>query len=191
MVSDTEHIIDMVRARLSEKRAAHTFRCASLARELAERFGANPQDAYITGLLHDIAKEEPCENQLKLCKNSGIILDGVILENSALLHAPAGAALAKDEFGASVEICRAILSHTVGNENMTTLDKCVWLADLIEPERDFPGVCDIRKAAEEDLDRAVVLGIDRTVLYLIEKGRIIHPIMLAARNSILREKKGL
>ncbi len=182
-VSEIENI---VRERLSEKRAKHTFNCANLAKELAARYGASETDAYIAGLLHDITKEESVENQLKLCKKRGIILDSLVLSMPQLIHAITASEVAKEEFGASEDICRAILYHTTGNGDMTTLDKCLWLADLIEPGRCFPGVEEIRKEAETDLNSACIMGINRTISYLNEGNEQVHPAMFAARDEMER-----
>lgn len=185
-VSEIENI---VKERLSEKRARHTFNCANSARELATRFGASGKDAYIAGLLHDITKEESVENQLKLCKKRGIILDSLLLSMPQLIHAVTGATVAREEFRASEEICRAILYHTTGNRDMSILDKCLWLADLIEPGRAFPGVDEIRKKAETDLNGACLMGIRRTLSYLNEGEKQVHPAMLEAKDELERTIK--
>lgn len=182
-VSEIENI---ARERLSEKRAKHTFNCANLARDLAARYGASEKDAYIAGLLHDITKEESDENQLKLCKKRGIILDSLVLSMPQLIHAITAAEVAREEFGASEEICRAILYHTTGCRDMSTIDKCLWLADLIEPGRCFPGVDEIRKEAEVNLNNACLMGIERTLSYLSEGGKMVHPAMLDARDELER-----
>lgn len=180
-----KEIEKIVSERLGEKRARHTFGCAECASELALRFGASVDDAYLAGLLHDITKELSVENQLKLCEKYDIILDTVSKENSALLHAMTGAYVAKEEFCVSDAVFRAIYYHTTACEGMTVLDLCVWLADLIEPGRDFPGVSEIRELAEYDIFSAVLKGIDVTIIHLISQGKMIHPAMIDARNDIL------
>ena len=187
-IEELEHIVT---EQLSEKRAAHTMRCAICAKKLAARFGASEEDAYLAGLLHDITKELSVENQLKLCQKHGIILDNVSKENPALLHAITASYIAKHDFSASDSICQAILYHTTAHVNMTILDQCVWLADMIEPGRDFPGVSEIRKKAEQDLSLAVLSGIDYTIMHLISQEKMIHPAMLEARNEILHKRKSL
>lgn len=191
MEYDEKTLIHTVKERLGEHRAAHTLQCAACARSLAARFGANERDAYTAGLLHDITKELSAQNQLKLCEKHDIILDNVSRENPALLHAITGAFVAKAEFGASDAVCQAILYHTTGHIGMTVLDQCVWLADMIEPGRDFPGVCEIRKRAETDLTLAVLMGMDQTMMHLIREKKMIHPAMLETRNEILHKRKTL
>ena len=191
MEFDEKELKRIVSSRLSARRTEHTLQCAACARKLAARFGANEQDAYIAGLLHDITKELSVENQLKLCEKHDIILDNVSRENPALLHAITGALAAKEEFSAPDAVCQAILYHTTGHAGMTTLDACVWLADLIEPGRDFPGVEAIREQAREDLALAVLMGMDQTMTHLIAQGKMIHPAMLEARNEILHKRKTL
>ncbi len=182
-VSEIEAI---VRERLREKRAKHTFNCAHTAKELAARFGASGEDAYIAGLLHDITKEETHENQLKLCDKYDIILDSLILNMPQLIHAKTAAYVAKYEFEVSDEIAKAIFYHTTGCAQMTMLDKCLWLADLIEPGRSFPGIEEIRAEAEQDLNRACLMGICRTISYLKEENKKIHPAMFDAKLEIER-----
>ncbi len=179
-------IENIVKETLSEKRARHTFNCALLAKELAGIFGASRDDAYVAGLLHDITKEESYENQLKLCEKYGIILDSLILDMPQLIHAQTAAYVSKYEFEVSDEIVRAIFYHTTGTTNMTTLDKCLWLSDLIEPGRDFPGVEEIRNEAKRDLNSACLMGISRTISYLNEGNKKIHPAMVEAKLEIER-----
>ncbi len=178
----------IVKERLSPRRAQHTLQCAACARLLAQRFGADASAAYLAGLLHDITKELSVENQLKLCEKHGIILDNVSRENPALLHAITGAIVAKEEFSAPEHVCRAIRYHTTGCEYMSALDQCVWLADMIEPGREFRGVSELRRMAKRDLALAVFTGMDQTMMHLIAKKKVIHPDMLAARNQLLRER---
>lgn len=182
-VSEIENIVKEI---LSEKRARHTFNCAKLAKELAIRFGASSEDAYIAGLLHDITKEESHENQLKLCNKYDIILDSLILSMPQLIHAQTAAYVAKYEFEASDEICRAIYYHTTACANMSMLDKCLWLADLIEPGRNFPGVDDIRREAARNLNCACLMGVRQTIFYLSKENKKIHPAMFDAKLELER-----
>lgn len=189
MEFEEQKLEQIVRQRLGAHRAEHTVQCAACAKALAKRFGADVKDAAIAGLLHDITKELSVEKQLKLCEKHDIILDNVSRENPALLHAITGSVVAKEEFSASDAVCRAILYHTTGHAGMSVLEQCVWLADLIEPGRDFPGIHAIRKQAEDDLSLAVLMGMDQTMEHLIAQRKMIHPAMLEARNDILRARK--
>ncbi len=162
---------EMVRPYLKDERVPHVEGVESTAVRLAERWGADPDDAAEAGILHDVTKAQSKEKQLKLCKKYGIMLETAEIENPALLHALTGAALAKDRFGASDEICSAIRWHTTGRPGMTTLEKIVYLADYVEPTRDFEGVEKLRALCFEDLDRAMCLGLEMSIDDLTERGR--------------------
>lgn len=178
-------LLDIVQSRLSPRRFAHTLGCAECARTLALRFGADADAAYTAGLLHDITREISYDNQLKLCKKHDIILDIISKETAPLLHAITGAAIARYEFHVSDDIYDAIRYHTTGRAKMSLLERILWLADMIEPGRDFHGICKIREFAEKDINRAILEGINHTFLYLIPQDLKIHTSMLDARNWIL------
>ncbi|MEG2376946.1 MAG: bis(5'-nucleosyl)-tetraphosphatase (symmetrical) YqeK [Clostridia bacterium] len=178
-------IEEEVKARLSARRYGHTMRVAHTAQELARRYGVNEHDAYTAGLLHDVTRELSREEQLKLCEKHGIILDNVSKETPALMHAITGAFVAKHEFHASDEICSAVRYHTVGRAEMTRLERVIWLSDMIEPAREFRGVDKLRTLANEDLDCAVLEGLNLTFMHLIPKMQRVHVSMLEARNWLL------
>lgn len=182
-----EKIIELLKSTLTEKRFNHTVNVAEEARKLAKVYGADEERAYTAGLLHDITKEYTLEKQLKVCEKYGIILDAAFLTSPQLVHPITGAAVAR-ELGADEEICRAVYNHTLGCVDMTMLDKCVWLADLIEPSRNFIGVEELRILAFEDIDAAIVAAMTRTVNFLSKKGEIIHPRLIEARDALEAKK---
>lgn len=148
---------------LSSQRIAHTAGCEHEAVQMAKLWGEDPEKAAVAGILHDSTKNLSYEEQLILCDKYGIILDNAQRENPKLLHAITGAALAKDRFGVSEEISQAIRWHTTGKPDMTTLEKIIYLADYIEPTRDFEGVEQLRELAYEDLDKALALGLEMSL----------------------------
>lgn len=111
------------------------------------------------------------ELQLQLCREYGVGLDAFSRDNPKTLHAATGAQVAQRVFGENEAVCRAIESHTTGRAHMNTLQKIIYIADYMEPNRDFPGVEQLRKAVEGDLDRAVLLGLEMTVDTLRSQGR--------------------
>lgn len=169
--SELSWLRQTVRPYLRDERVPHVEGVESTAVRLAERWGADPDDAAEAGILHDVTKAQGKEKQLKLCKKYGIMLETAEIENPALLHALTGAALAKDRFGAADEICSAIRWHTTGRPGMTTLEKIIYLADYIEPTRDFEGLEELRKLCFEDLDRAMCLGLEMSIDDLAGRGR--------------------
>ena len=113
-----------------------------------------------------------------------------MLHSGALLHGLAGMVLANTQYGVTnPDILEAIRVHTTGKENMSKLDKIIFLADYIEPNRKFPGVNDIRLAAEQSLDAGVLCGFDMTIRHLIDSGDSIYPLTILSRNFLLRHMK--
>ena len=148
---------------LKPSRIAHVAGCESEAVLLAMRCGENADAAAETAILHDITKRLTREEHLLLCEKYGIICDKSELENEKLLHAVTGAALSKDMFGISDEIYSAIRYHTTGKPDMTLLEKIIYLADYIEPTRDFEGVEALREAVYEDIDKGLSLAFEMSL----------------------------
>ena len=169
---------------LKAKRCAHVLGTAATAVKLAEKYGADVHRAEVAGLLHDCTKKLSMPEQLALCEKYGIALDELEKKALKLLHAKTGAALARDVFGVDDEIYNAILWHTTGKPDMTVLEKVIYLADFIEPTRDFPGVDALRRTVWEDLDRGLLMGLEMTVEEMEEMGNPIHVNTLAARDYL-------
>ena len=169
---------------LKAKRVGHVLGTAETAVKLAKKYGADPHKAEIAGLLHDCTKKLSMEEQLALCEKYHIALDELERQALKLLHAKTGAALARDVFGVDDEIYNAILWHTTGKPDMTVLEKVIYLADFIEPTRDFPGVDALRKVVWEDIDCGLLMGLEMTVEEMKEMGNPIHVNTLAARDDV-------
>ena len=173
-----------IRDSLKAKRCAHVLGTAATAVKLAEKYGVDVHRAEVAGLLHDCTKKLSMPEQLALCEKYGIALDELEKKALKLLHAKTGAALARDVFGVDDEIYNAILWHTTGKPDMTVLEKVIYLADFIEPTRDFPGVDALRRTVWEDLDRGLLMGLEMTVEEMEEMGNPIHVNTLAARDYL-------
>ena len=169
---------------LKAKRCAHVLGTAATAVKLAEKYGADVHKAEVAGLLHDCTKKLSMPEQLALCAKYGIALDELEQKALKLLHAKTGAALARDVFGVDDDIYGAILWHTTGKPDMTVLEKVIYLADFIEPTRDFPGVDALRETVWQDLDRGLLMGLEMTVAEMEEMGNPIHGNTLAARDYL-------
>ncbi len=150
-------------AYLKPNRIAHVAGCESEAVKLAIRWGEDPENAAEAAILHDITKKLLLSEQLMLCGKYGIINDIAEEQNVKLLHAKTGAALAKDLFNIRDEVYEAIRWHTTGKPDMTLLEKIIYMADYIEPNRDFEGVDELRELAYEDLDAAMALGLEMSL----------------------------
>ena len=171
------------------KRVAHVLGCSETAALLAEKFGADVTDARRAGILHDITKALNSQEQLNLCANYGMILTQFQRENPKLLHAKTGAAVAERIFGENPAVCEAICWHTTGKADMTTLEKIIYLADYMEPNRDFDGVEELRRRTYADLDDAMYHGLAMTAGQLRSRGSEIDEHTLSAMRFYEERKK--
>lgn len=171
------------------KRRAHVVGCAELAVKLARRLGADERSAWRAGMLHDCTKRLKTDEQLKSCAEYGIIINQSDEESPLVLHAYTAAELSRREFGLSDEECSAIRWHTTGHADMTQLEKAVYLADCIEPTRDYPGVEKLRRLAKEDVEAAVLAAAARTIAHLAEQNRPIHEKTIEMYNDLLRKTR--
>ncbi len=169
------------------KRRAHVEGVAETARRLAERWGADPDEAELAGLLHDCTKRWKGAEQLNLCAEYDILLTQADRESLPVLHALTGAEFARRVFGASDEICDAIRTHTTGAPEMTLLQRIIYLADMIEPTRDFSGVKTLRKLAKRDLTEALIAATARSISYVCKRRQTLHPATVETYNALLRE----
>ena len=154
-----------------EKRRAHVQGCCDTARALAEKWGADPDLAARAGILHDITKALDKPAHLALCEKYGTVLRDFEIENDKLLHSKSGAAVAGGVFGECPEVVSAIYWHTTGKPDMTLLEKIVYMADYMEPNRAFEGVQELRELAWTDLDRAMLRAFEISVEMLERRGR--------------------
>lgn len=160
----------MIRA----KRIAHVRGTEEEAVRLAGRWGADLEKARRAAILHDCTKYLPLEEHLALCRRYGIALDELECRAEKLLHAKTGALLARHIFGQDDEIFEAIFCHTTARAGMGLLEKILYLADYIEPNRSFPEVDALRALAYSDLDEAVALGAKLSIEEMEEMGRPVH-----------------
>ena len=167
---------------LKHKRIPHVLGTEQEAIRLAERYGADVEKARVAALLHDCTKKLDMPAQLALCGQYGIALDELEQKALKLLHSKTGAAIARDVFGVDDEVYSAIWYHTTGHADMTTLEKIIYLADYIEPSRDFPGVDTLRKVCYEDLDKGLLLGLEMTIEEMTAMGNPVHRATVEARD---------
>ena len=182
-----EELKSIVTALLKPNRVAHVLGCCQTAKELAEIYGADPVDAQRAALLHDITKALDGPLQLTLCREYGIDLDDFSANNPKTLHALTGSLVAKQIFGENEAVVAAIRSHTTGKADMNTLQKIIYVADYMEPNRDFPGVEQLRQTAYTDLTGALKLGLEMTLNMLKQQGREISPESCQALEYLTKE----
>ncbi len=183
-----EHILGL----MNEERFAHSLGVMELSGELAGIYNVDVQRARLAGLIHDAAKQLPQDQQRRLLKKAyiGREPDRIVFENKSLWHGPAGSVYVREKFDADDEICSAVFYHTIGKENMTMLEKIVFLADCIEINRDseFDWAKDARETAKTDIDRAILIAVDKSLESIIRRNLIIHPGSVNLRNGILRSR---
>ena len=174
---------EIVRPFLSDRRFYHSECVAAEAEKLAKVYGSDPEKAWIAGILHDIMKELPPEEQLKKIKSFGIILTDLERNAQKLWHSILGAAYIKNELHITdPEIVDPVLYHTTARADMTLPEKILFIADYISADRRYDGVEEMRRVAYEDLDRAVLLGSRETIRDLAERYMAIHPDTMGAFN---------
>ncbi|MDY4839181.1 MAG: bis(5'-nucleosyl)-tetraphosphatase (symmetrical) YqeK [Roseburia sp.] len=163
---------------LDKERFEHTLGVMYTAAALAMAHGVNLHQAMLAGLLHDCAKCIPTEEKFALCKKHQITLTEMEQKNPSLIHAKLGAFLAKEKYGVRDEaVLHAILVHTTGEPGMGLLDKIIYLADYMEPNRDKASDLDeVRPLCFKDLDEALRMVLRDTLTYLKENDKEIDPL---------------
>ena len=160
---------------LNPNRVAHVLGCRDTAVELAKHWGADVTDAARAGILHDITKALNGPLQLTLCEAYGKILSDFSRKYPKTLHALTGSLVAERIFGENEAVVAAICSHTTGKADMNLLEKIIYVADYMEPCRNFPGVEKLRALACEDMDAALKLGLEMTLRHLANLGDEVSP----------------
>ncbi|MGM9628670.1 MAG: nicotinate (nicotinamide) nucleotide adenylyltransferase [Faecousia sp.] len=160
---------------LNPNRVAHVLGCRDTAVELAQRWGADVTDAARAGILHDITKALDGPLQLTLCEAYGKILSDFSRRYPKTLHALTGSLVAERIFGENEAVVSAIRSHTTGKPAMNLLETIIYVADYMEPNRDFPGVEKLRKLAYTDIQAALKLGLEMTMDHLKKQGSEVSP----------------
>ncbi len=180
-----------VRAHLDqEHRYRHVVRVARCCELLAMRHGENVKHARLAGMLHDLARLYPGSRLLQECALRRIPVDAFERENPIVLHAQLGAALASEAFGIrDPDVLSAIAKHTLGAAEMSPLDCIVYLADSLEPGREFEARERLWELALADLDAAMLATLENSLEYLHRKGLAAAPQTLAARDAFLSRQR--
>jgi nicotinate-nucleotide adenylyltransferase len=149
--------------------------CRDTAVELAKHWGADVTDAARAGILHDITKAIDGPLQLTLCEAYGKILDAFSRKYPKTLHALTGSMVAERIFGENEAVVSAIRHHTTGKADMNLLEMIIYVADYMEPNRNFPGVEKLRELAYTDIRAALKLGLEMTLEHLKRQGNEVSP----------------
>ena len=152
-----------LRSKLSDYRYYHSIRVADVSSSLADIYGIDKNKAYVAGLLHDIAKEFSDLDNDKVIRKYDLYSIVNNISNKRVLHGIIGAYYLEDKYKLDNDIINAIKYHTIGSVNMDLLGKIVFVADKIEPNKNYPGIEEERKLAYEDIDRAMILCIENNI----------------------------
>lgn len=188
-MKNKQEIYDYIKANLKETRFIHTLGVVSVAKKLAEINGIDEEKAEIAALCHDIAKNIPTEELEEIIKENNIELTEDEKNTKELWHSILGPIVAREKLGIDdEEILSAIRWHTTGKENMSKLDKIIYIADMIEPSRTFEGVEEIREETIKNLEDGVLLGLTHSISFLLSKGSLIDLNSIKARNYLINHK---
>lgn len=180
-------IYDKLKNDIGDKRYNHSVRVMNTSIQLAKAYNFPVDKAAMAGLLHDCGKFKEEKKILKYVKNFDIILDNVMENNIGLVHGSVGSELAEVIYNVEDEdVLNAIRFHTTGRENMSLLEKVVYIADVIEPGRDYTGIEEIRAMAYKDIDKSLILSLNRTIKFIIDRGNLIHLDTIRARNYLVK-----
>lgn len=181
-----EEIKAYLKENLKENRYIHTLGVADTAKKLAKLNGVCEEKAEIAGLAHDVAKNLSKDKMKEIMEESNMVLSEVEENNTSLWHSIVAPIEAKNKIGIEdEEILDAVRWHTTGKVNMSVLTKIIYIADMIEPSRDFEGVEDIRKVTFEDLDKGVYYGLNSSIEVLLIRNALIDENTIKARNYFL------
>ncbi|NLA76376.1 MAG: HD domain-containing protein [Clostridiales bacterium] len=183
-IAREEEFKEILRLRLSEPRYTHSLNVAKTARELALKYGADEEKAYTAGLLHDILKDDEKSAQREYLERSGVILTECERLAPKLWHAMGAAIYLRENLGITDgEILSAVRYHTTARAGMSTLERVLYIADFISEDRTYDGVERMRQKASESLEKAMLEGLQFTIIELADEERTIHPDTLAAYNE--------
>lgn len=179
-----ENIQIQLKKMLSNERYEHSIGVMKMAEKLAKQYKIDSHIAALTGLAHDIGKEISNIEKIEYCQKHQIPIDEIEKHNTGLLHAKVGAHMTQ-KYGFTQEMQNAILYHTTGHLDMDVLAKIIFVADKIEENRNYEGVEDLRELAMQDIDKCTFVILNQTIKKNIDKGVLLHPDGIFARNQLL------
>lgn len=180
-----EEILEEMQKHLNDKRFQHCLRVEQTAIELAKEKHVDPEIAGLAGLVHDYAKQRPDEDFIKVIKDHHLDPD-LLNYGKAIWHGYVGYLMVQAELGINdARILNAVKYHTIGAPDMDQYAQITYMADFIEPARDFAEVDEARKITHKNLWQGVVYQNEKTMQLLIGKNKAIYPAAIVAYNSIV------
>lgn len=181
-----KEFLEILKTRLTPQRLYHSICVAEQAKHLAEKYGYNSEKAYTAGLIHDIMRYESVEKMLEMIENDGQILTESEKQITVTLHAIAGEIFLRKELNVTDdEILSAVRWHTTGKEDMSLLEKIIYVADLTSEDREYPDILEVRAMAEESLEKTCLRGLSFTIEDNAKKCRPIHIDTVKAYNYLI------
>lgn len=178
--------LSIVKTQLTEKRYSHTVGVMDTAVHLAKLYGEDEKKAELAAIFHDYAKFRPLEEMKEIIIQEQMPSE-LLAFNGELWHAPVGAYLVSKEVGINdPDILNAIRYHTSGRPDMSLLEKIIYVADYIEPGRNFPGVDEARRLAAVNLDEAILFATGQTISFLVSRRRLVFPLTLETYNAFVK-----
>lgn len=169
---------------LSEHRYNHSLNVADVSRKLAQIYHVDEEKAYLAGLTHDIAKEFTEEENQYYLNKYNLSEDLLKPKYKKILHAYIGALYVKDKYNLSEDICNAINVHTIASPDMDMLAKILFVADKIEPNKDYIGIEEERYLAYLNINKALILCLENNIKTLESKGKAPHQNTINTLNSL-------
>ncbi len=184
---------ELLEQSIPPKRFKHSMRVYETALDMAKALQLTKEETEkiaISSLLHDCGREVGSKESVAKATELGLKIDAVELHQPILLHAKIGVYNAMHKYGVTdEEILDGIRYHTTGAAGMTTLAKVVYLADMIEPARDFPGIDKLREVSYKNLDKAMLMAYGNTMRYLLDEGLLLHPRCIEGYNELIVKMK--
>lgn len=185
-----DSIKNYIEKNLSDKRRAHVYGVVETAVALAQKYGCDKKKAETAALFHDMFRSTPKEVLNMYVRQFN--LDTVYMNNANLSHGPIAAAVMRSDYGIDDEdLLNAVRYHTTGREGMSLLEKILYIADAIEPGRNYPSVDELRKLAEISLDQACLASMERSIKYIRERGLFLHEDTIKARDYLLGKESNM
>ena len=185
MVTDINKLEKDLKKLLSEPRYLHSIGVMNMCEKLAHIYNVNVEKTKAIGLMHDMAKELPNEEKLKYVHENNIDCTNIEKNIADILHGKIAADMCKKKYEFDDEMCMAIAFHTTGKENMTMLQKVLFIADKIDETRKYEGIEELRELAFYDINKAIIKNIDETLIINLHKEKLILEESIKTRNYLL------
>lgn len=184
-----EKIKEDLKNTLSEYRYEHSILVAQEAKKLANLYNVDEKKAYIAGLVHDIAKEFSNEENIAWIKKYELNNDLLLPEYKKIIHADVGAVVVKEKYNLDEEISNTVLYHTIGDINMTLLDKIVYVSDKVARKTNNEELDKIRDTAYKDIDKALYLLLIKQKNKLEKENKKMHPNSVKLLQMLIEREK--